>query len=70
MISCQGTRVSDDRSESYFSPTLWIKDAAIAAALVEQGTYLILAQPDSLKQNKGYHNLHVTISSRHQICRY
>lgn len=70
MISCEATRATHRGSDCHFSPTLWIRDAAIAATLAEQGSYLILAQPDSLRQNKGYHNLHVTISSRHQICRY
>ncbi|CUX58290.1 hypothetical protein AGR13a_Lc30100 [Agrobacterium genomosp. 13 str. CFBP 6927] len=64
------SRVTDGEKQYYLSPSIWIKNAAIAEMLREQGTYLVLAQPDSLKPNKNYYNLHVTLSSKHQICRY
>jgi hypothetical protein len=70
MISCRSSRVTDGKKQYYLSPTIWIRNAAIAEMIREQGTYLVLAQPDSLKLNKSYYNLHITLSSRHQICRY
>lgn len=69
MIACHGSQVLQGEQASFFSPTLWVSDPAIANGLVPDQGYLILGLPTAVRRNGGYHNMNVTINSNHQICR-